>query len=263
MARTADARSAGVAFRPDGAQIAVPCAGRSPACQILDAETGRLVRSISLPSHSGIDCVAWSPDGTTLATASDDRKIYLWDAATGLRKATLEGHTNGGLRPAFHPAGTLLASNGWESRLRLWDPVLGRPWLNVPGTCSASGFGVQPRRPNRGLARGPMILTYQVDPALEYRTFAHTTSRPIDYAHLGSPPRRPRPGRGHATRAWSCGTWPTARSSPSCRSATRTTSLFEASGDLLTERSERRAALASPARLQLPPYEGGARGSQG
>ncbi len=36
--------------------------------------------------------VAWSPDGTTLATPCDDLKIYLWDAATGIRKAILEGH---------------------------------------------------------------------------------------------------------------------------------------------------------------------------
>ena len=77
--------------------------------------------------------VAWSPDGTTLATPCDDRKIYLWDAATGIRRATLEGTTNGGLHAAFHPAGTLLASNGWEGRLRLWDPVLGRPVLSLTG----------------------------------------------------------------------------------------------------------------------------------
>ena len=56
-------------------------------------------------------------------------KIYLYDAATGIRKATLEGSTNAGITSAFHPAGTLLASNGWEGRLRLWDAVLGRPVL--------------------------------------------------------------------------------------------------------------------------------------
>ena len=58
-------------------------------------------------------------------------KIDLWDAVTGVRRATLEGHDNSGLSASFHPAGTLLASNGWECRLRLWDPILGRPLLSV------------------------------------------------------------------------------------------------------------------------------------
>ncbi len=98
--------------------------------RIIEAESGRLVRSIALPS-GGAGNVAWSPDGRTLATACDDRKIYLWDAATGIRRATLEGHPSSGLSATFHPAGTLLASDGWEGRLRLWDPVLGRSWLNL------------------------------------------------------------------------------------------------------------------------------------
>ena len=105
---------------------------KEPSCQIIEAESGKLVRSIPLPTR--VETVAWSADGTTLATPCDDRKIYLWDAATGTRRATLEGSTNFGLRAAFHPAGTLLASNGWEGRLRLWDAVLGRPVLSVTGS---------------------------------------------------------------------------------------------------------------------------------
>ena len=79
-----------------------------------------------------------------------DTKIYLWDAATGTRKATLEGSTDG-IDTAFHPAGTLLASNGWEGRLRLWDPVLGRPWLSLTGSY---GRPIQPGRTDRHFARG-------------------------------------------------------------------------------------------------------------
>ncbi len=120
-----------LAYRPDGARIAVISGDKSPTCRILESETGRLVRSIALPSEG--DEVAWSPDGTMLATTMQrDPKIYLWDTATGIRRATLEGATNQGLRVAFHPTGTLLASNGWESRLRLWDPILGRPVLSMP-----------------------------------------------------------------------------------------------------------------------------------
>jgi serine/threonine protein kinase/WD40 repeat protein/tetratricopeptide (TPR) repeat protein len=170
------ARAREVVYRPDGTQIAIASRGPRPTCTMVDAETGRLVRSIALPAEGE---VAWSPDGTTLATACDDRKIYLWDATTGSRKATLEGHTNGGLRAGFHPAGTLLGTTGWEGRLWLWDAVLGRPWLNMTGNI----------HPDCEFSRDGRIVVYlsdrmiieQVDPALEYRTFAHTTSRPKEY----------------------------------------------------------------------------------
>ena len=78
--------------------------------------------------------VAWSPDGTTLATPCDDRKIYLWDAATGKRRVTLEGSYQLRLcvRPSTPPercwpatAGTVGCGSG--------TPVLGRPVLSVTG----------------------------------------------------------------------------------------------------------------------------------
>ena len=61
---------ADLAFRADGAQIAVSCNEQKNAtCRILEVDTGRVVRSIPLPTGGG---VAWSPDGTTLATPCDD-----------------------------------------------------------------------------------------------------------------------------------------------------------------------------------------------
>jgi WD40 repeat protein/Flp pilus assembly protein TadD len=163
-----------LAFRGDGVQIAMTTGASDPTCFILETDTGRLIRSIRLPIGGE---VAWSPDGTTLATPCYDRKIYLWESATGLRKAVLEGQLPSGLRAAFHPAGNLLASVGWDGRVRLWDSILGRLVLAMDGAAvpqfSRDGALV--------VAMGDELLTYQANPALEYRTFSHVSAEPSDY----------------------------------------------------------------------------------
>ena len=50
----------------------------------------------SYEAHEGeINAVAFSPDGKTLATASNDSTTRLWNKETGLSVATLEGHSEG------------------------------------------------------------------------------------------------------------------------------------------------------------------------
>jgi WD40 repeat protein/serine/threonine protein kinase len=69
--------------------------------------------------------VAFSPDGTRLASASIDRSIKLWDVATGDEVLSLRGHTGGVLGVAFSPDGNLLASAGRDGTVRIWDAS---PW---------------------------------------------------------------------------------------------------------------------------------------
>ncbi len=169
------AAASDLAFRPDSGQIAVVYWENQPTCRIRDADTGKQVRAISIPSAGH---VAWSPDGATLALGGDDQKITIWNAATGDRGATLEGLTNMGLRTAFHPAGTLLASNGYEGRLRLWDAVLGRQILSMTDGLTAD-FSLDGRI---FVGPGNELSPWQVDPAIEYRTLAHASNQPLNFA---------------------------------------------------------------------------------
>ncbi len=61
--------------------------------------------------HGGaVNDIAFSPDGKTLASGSDDETIRLWDAQTGELKRTLSGQGEEVTAIAFSPDGKLIAS---------------------------------------------------------------------------------------------------------------------------------------------------------
>src|SRR6202012_3258606 len=69
-----------------------------------------------------VSAMAFSPDGTTLALASDDGTIKLWDTRSGALQQTLKGHKDRGVNAvAFSPDGTTLASVSSDGTIELWD----------------------------------------------------------------------------------------------------------------------------------------------
>ena len=69
--------------------------------------------------------VAFSPDGTTLASVSGDYAVRLWDVATGTQKGTLTGHTYEVYSVSFSPDGKTLVSGSGDYTVRLWDVATG------------------------------------------------------------------------------------------------------------------------------------------
>jgi len=89
-------------------------------------------------AHGRVLSIAFSPDGTMLATAGEHHvrasgltpgTLKLWDAKTGELKRDLEGHLWQAPSVAFSPDGKFLASAGQEtnspSGVRFWDPQTG------------------------------------------------------------------------------------------------------------------------------------------
>ena len=83
---------------------------------------------LTLRGHRGpVNAVAFSPDGTSLASGSDDGSVKLWDVASGSLRMTLKGHTDQVTSVAFSPDGRLLASGSRDCTAKLWDVATGSP----------------------------------------------------------------------------------------------------------------------------------------
>ena len=91
--------------------------------------------------------MAFSPDGKRLASASTDRTVKVWDAATGQETLTLKGHTDQVTSVAFSPDGQRLASASDDETVKVWDAATGQEILTLKGhTGTVIERGVQPRR---------------------------------------------------------------------------------------------------------------------
>src|SRR5262249_3144499 len=76
-------------------------------------------RKTSEPAYP-VESVAFSPDGKTLAAASHDMTVKVWDVATA-KRSTLQGHTHAVYSVAFSPDSKTLASASGDKTVKLWD----------------------------------------------------------------------------------------------------------------------------------------------
>jgi WD40 repeat protein/DNA-binding SARP family transcriptional activator len=111
-----DVHGEALAFSPDGRTLLV--GSPSGEAVLLDAATGRTRQTLS--GHlGGVLAVAYSADGSRLATGDGEGRLRLWDAAGSLLGA-LPGHGAFVTGLAFSPDGSRLASAGFDGVARVW-----------------------------------------------------------------------------------------------------------------------------------------------
>nr|WSZ99206.1 trypsin-like peptidase domain-containing protein [Streptomyces sp. NBC_00857] len=106
-------------FSPDG-RILVTGGFQSSSVHLWDTRTRRRLGTLDAVTKM-VSSVAFSPDGSTLATAGGRGKLRLWDVRNRRLTATVAGHTDSAQSVAFTPDGKTLASSGRDAAVRLWD----------------------------------------------------------------------------------------------------------------------------------------------
>lgn len=128
--------------------VQTPAGGDLDEIKVWATQTGK-----SLRTHRDVrvNVLSFSADGKTMASAGLDRRVTLWDVATGEVLRTLSGHRGPILALAFAPDGKTLATGdtihegriessggriGWKAisgEVKLWDLATGQPRRTFTG----------------------------------------------------------------------------------------------------------------------------------
>jgi serine/threonine protein kinase len=121
-----------VAWSPDGTRIAsggenvtganviMSFGPERGAVQVWDAMTGN---RLLICQGFRVEALAWSPDGTRIASGNSNGTVQVWDAKSGEELLTYRGHSSREeIRDvAWSPDGTCIASGSGDKTVHVWD----------------------------------------------------------------------------------------------------------------------------------------------
>jgi WD40 repeat protein len=94
----------------------------------------RIIGNLRLRHSRNINVVAFSPDGTKLATGSNDYTVKIWDLGNGHELLTYTGHTDRVIALAWTPDGKSIVSGGNKQPIKIWDPATGKDLMTINPT---------------------------------------------------------------------------------------------------------------------------------
>ncbi len=124
-----------IGFSRDGSTIAI---NQDPIIELWDTATGKRKTGFNLGSGRRLVGIAFSPDGSTIATSSRFPRgdtvigLELWDVASGELRATLSPEPEHQGNIMFSPNGDILASWSTQTGFLLWEvPALSKPSIQT------------------------------------------------------------------------------------------------------------------------------------
>jgi WD40 repeat protein len=149
---------------------------RDTTVRLWRVSDGALLRTLQGPTDM-VESVAFSPDGTIVASGSKDNAARLWRVSDGTLLRTLEGV---GSNIALSPDGATLAEGG-GSRVILWDVGTGQQLRTLPGAqpnvaMNSVAFAPGGQTLASGWADGKVRLWRVADGALLHVLEGHTDS---------------------------------------------------------------------------------------
>lgn len=128
-------RVTALAFSPNGQTLAI---GSGPASRFGDVKLykvadGTVIRDLGEVHSDTVLDMAFSPDGTQLATCGADKLVRIFELATGKQRLSLEGHTHHVLAVAWQDSGNILASASADGTVKIWNMITGEQQRTVPG----------------------------------------------------------------------------------------------------------------------------------
>ncbi|HEV3383930.1 MAG TPA: sigma-70 family RNA polymerase sigma factor [Gemmata sp.] len=149
------------AWSPDGKHLA-STAVLDNYVSTWDAATGR--KLLDLSGHKWIESLTYSPDGSLLATGSQDGIARLWDTTTGKELHSFAAKDGNVHALAFTPDGKLLVTGG-DKALHVWDLAGRKEARTIPNTGT-------PIQQITFLGGGQRILTQDISHAIRILDFA-------------------------------------------------------------------------------------------